>query len=163
MIIVRKNILKYNDTTFKCATGKNGISCNKVEGDGCTPTGIYSIEKIYYRADKVVLPNLDLPTIAINKNFGWCDDVDSQDYNKLIKFPFEPSAEVLFRDDDIYDILCVMNYNRNPIIKNKGSAIFMHISRHNYASTEGCVALKKGDLNHILTKINIETIINIID
>jgi len=82
-------------------------------------------------------------------------------YNKLITFPFEQSAEVLFRDDDIYDILCVVNYNRNPIVKNKGSAIFLHIAKNNYTGTAGCIALKKDDLILLLTKLNNDTKINI--
>ena len=161
MIIVRKNTLKYNNMSFQCAVGRNGISGNKIEGDGCTPSGNYSIEKIYHRKDKFNLPNLDISTITIEKNFGWCDDVNSDEYNKLIKFPFKHKAEVLFRDDNIYDILCVINYNRNPIIKNKGSAIFLHISRNDNANTEGCLALKKNDLILLLTKITSETKINI--
>jgi len=161
MIIVRKNILKYNNMSFKCALGKNGISRNKVEGDGCTPSGDYLIEKIYYRKDRLELPDLDIQTTPLGKSFGWCDDINSNYYNKLITFPFEQSAEVLFRDDDIYDILCVVNYNRNPIVKNKGSAIFLHIAKNNYTGTAGCIALKKDDLILLLTKLNNDTKINI--
>ena len=163
MIIVKKNILSFDNMSFKCAVGKNGITNNKVEGDGCTPSGIYLINQIYYRQDKVVLPNINIPSIGISKNFGWCDDVDSDSYNKIITFPFKQSAELLYRNDNIYDILCVIDYNQNPIIKNKGSAIFLHIASPDYAVTEGCIALKSADLLELLSKMTTKTNIKIIN
>jgi len=163
MIIVRKNILSFKGRSFKCAVGKNGITNNKIEGDGCTPEGNYYISQIYYRKDKVVLPSSNIPAIAIAKNFGWCDDINSGSYNKIITFPFTPSAEILFRDDNIYDIVCVINYNQDPIIKNKGSAIFLHIAKQGYLGTEGCIALNKEDLISLLTEITSTTNIRIID
>ena len=162
MIIVRQNTLTYNDKSYQCAIGKNGITENKVEGDGCTPTGNYSIDCIYYRNDRINLINPSIKTIPISKNYGWCDDTKSQYYNKFITFPFDHSAEKLYRDDKIYDIVCVINYNRYPIIRHKGSAIFLHISNHDYSGTEGCIALKKDDLILLLSQININTKISII-
>ena len=163
MIIVRKNILSFNDTSFKCAIGKNGVSNNKVEGDGCTPAGTFSLGQIYYRKDRIVLPNLNILTTVIERRFGWCDDINSQNYNKIISFPFKQSAEILFREDNIYDILCVINYNQNPVIKNKGSAIFLHIAKDNYSGTEGCIAINKEDLIQLLSKITAKTNIKIIN
>lgn len=163
MIIVKKNILSFENISFKCAVGKNGITNNKVEGDGCTPAGKYSIIQIYYRQDRVVLPSINIPLTAMSQNFGWCDDVSSDHYNKIITFPFKQKAEILFRNDNIYDILCIINYNQNPVIKNKGSAIFLHIARPSYAGTEGCIALNKSDLIQLLTKINTKTNIQIIN
>lgn len=162
MIIVKKNILSFKNISFKCAVGKNGITNNKIEGDGCTPSGKFSIIQIYYRQDRLVLPSINIPSTAMSQNFGWCDDVNSNYYNKIITFPFKNKAEILYRNDNIYDILCVIDYNQNPVIKNKGSAIFLHIARPNYAGTEGCIALNQSDLIQLLTKINIKTNIQII-
>ena len=92
---------------------------------------------------------------------GWCDDPVSRFYNQQIKLPSKFSHEKLYRNDDLYDLIAVMNYNTNPIIKNKGSAIFMHISKKSYKKTEGCIALKKKDLINILTKIKKNTKIKI--
>ena len=92
---------------------------------------------------------------------GWCDDPISKDYNKLIRFPFKYNAEKLYRRDNIYDIILVLNYNFNPIIKNKGSAIFIHVAKRNYKLTEGCVALRKKDLKRIVKQISNKTIIKI--
>ena len=162
MIIVRKNVLTFNDTSYTCAIGKNGVSSHKKEGDGCTPLGEYSLGNIYFRKDRLVLPNIKLSKFIIDHNTGWCDDINSNDYNRPITFPFKYSAERLYREDNIYDIICVINYNLEPVIKGKGSAIFMHIATDKYSETEGCVALKRDDLIKILSQINLKTKINII-
>ena len=163
MIIVRKNTLIYNDKSFQCAIGKSGTAEKKIEGDGCTPLGTYLIKEVFYRSDRVNLPNISFPTTALESNFGWCDDIYSNEYNKLIKFPFKESAERLFRSDNIYDIICVLNYNLDPIVKNKGSAIFLHIARDDYSGTQGCVAISEKNLVLLLTMINKNTEINIIN
>ena len=85
---------------------------------------------------------------------GWCDDPKSTKYNQLINFPFKYSAEKLYRKDNIYDIIIVIEYNMKPIKKNKGSAIFLHITKQNFKRTEGCVAIKKKDLKKIILKLN---------
>ena len=163
MIIVTNKVLKYKNFLYKCAIGMNGITNTKIEGDKCTPSGIYSIDKIYYRVDRLSLPRLNFRTIPINKNFGWCDDVSSSFYNKFIKFPISYSAEILYREDDIYNIICIISYNTNPIIKNKGSAIFLHIANPDYSGTAGCLALKQNDLIELLQNIDTNTKINILD
>jgi len=163
MIIVTNKVLKYKNFHYKCAIGKNGITNNKIEGDKSTPSGIYSIKKIYYRRDRLSLPKLDFQMIPISQNFGWCDDIRSSYYNKFIKFPFSHSAENLYRKDEIYNIVCVINYNTDPIIKNKGSAIFLHIANTNYSGTAGCLALNQDDLIELLKNIDIDTKINVLD
>ena len=92
---------------------------------------------------------------------GWCDDPNSKDYNKLIRFPFKYSAEKLYRKDNIYDIILVLNYNLDPIIKNKGSAIFIHVATKNCKFTQGCIAINKKDLKKIIKQINKKTLIRI--
>ena len=138
MIIVKKSgYLKYKNFKFRCALGKAGIKEKKLEGDNITPRGTYNIIK-----------NLTtrITKIKIKKNMGWCDDFKSKDYNKLIKIPFKYSYEKLFRTDHIYDLVILINYNYKPIIRNKGSAIFIHIAKKNYQKTAGCIALKKKTL-----------------
>ena len=90
---------------------------------------------------------------------GWCDDPNSKHYNKLIKFPFKFSAEKLFRKDNIYDIILVLNYNTNPIIAGKGSAIFIHIADKKYSKTLGCVAISKKDMREVIKKISKKTLV----
>ena len=93
---------------------------------------------------------------------GWCDDVRSKQYNKLIKLPSNYSYEKLYKKENIYDIILVLNYNMRPIIKNKGSAIFIHVSRRNYKKTEGCVVLKKIHLIKILKELKKNTYVKIV-
>ena len=91
----------------------------------------------------------------------WCDDPKSIFYNKQIKLPSKFSYERLYRKDRIYDLLAVLNYNINPVVKNKGSAIFMHIAKKNYRPTAGCIALQKNDLIKLLEIIKKNTKIKI--
>ena len=151
MIIVKKSgYLKYKNFIFRCALGKNGIKKKIKEGDNITPKGIFKITKVYYRKDKIKKIKTLIKKIKIRKDMGWCDDPRSIFYNKQIKLPSKLSYERLYRKDDIYDLLAVLNYNINPIVKNKGSAIFIHIAKKNFRPTGGCVALKKEDLIKLL-------------
>ncbi len=92
---------------------------------------------------------------------GWCDDPKSRHYNKLITFPFKYSAEKLYKRDNTYDIILVLNYNLNPIRKGKGSAIFIHVAKKNYKNTLGCIAINKKSLKMIIKNIKKSTRVNI--
>ena len=92
---------------------------------------------------------------------GWCDDPKSKYYNKLVRLPFKYSAESFFRKDNIYDIILVLSFNTSPILKGKGSAIFIHIAKKKYKKTLGCVAVSKQDIKKIIKKINKKTTVNI--
>jgi L,D-peptidoglycan transpeptidase YkuD (ErfK/YbiS/YcfS/YnhG family) len=88
---------------------------------------------------------------------GWCDDPKSKKYNQLIKLPSQFSHEKLHRKDNIYDLILVLNYNIKPTIKNKGSAIFMHVAKKNYERTAGCIALNKNHLIYLIKEIKKNT------
>ena len=88
---------------------------------------------------------------------GWCDDPNSKFYNRLIKFPFKHRAEKLWLSKKIYDLIIIINYNLNPTIKKRGSAIFLHLAKKNYTPTMGCIAVNKKDLLFLITKINSKT------
>jgi len=155
MIIINKSgYLKYKNLKFKCALGKAGIGWKKREGDNLTPAGTFKIVKIYYRSDRVKKISSKFRQIEITKNMGWCDDPNSKNYNQLINLPSRYSHEKLFRKNNIYDLIIVLNYNMKPIIKNKGSAIFIHVAKNNYQQTQGCIALNKNDLLKLLSKIS---------
>ena len=148
-INLKKKILYFGKYKVKCAIGKRGITSKKVEGDKKTPKGIYTLKSIFYRKDKIVKIKSKLKKTPIRKNMGWCDDSSSKYYNKLIKFPFNYTAEKLWLNENIYDVIIIINYNLRPTIKNRGSAIFIHIASKNYESTKGCIALKKKRHNFI--------------
>ena len=163
MIIVKKTgYLKYKNFKFRCALGKGGIKKKAKEGDNSTPKGIFKIIKIYYRPDKINKIISSIKKIKIKKNMGWCDDPSSSYYNKQVKLPNKYNHERLYRKDNLYDLILVLNYNTNPIIKNKGSAIFLHIAKKKYQPTKGCVALKKQDLIQLTSIIKKNTKIKLI-
>tara|TARA_B110000881_G_C18141601_1_gene301771 strand:- start:38 stop:529 length:492 start_codon:yes stop_codon:yes gene_type:complete len=160
-ILIKNKKLFFNNYKVKCSIGKRGIGIKKKEGDQITPKGKFKVKYILYRKDRI--PNLKtkLAKLVIRKDMGWCDDPRSKFYNKLVRLPFKYNFEKLYRSDNIYDIILVLNFNLNPIRKNKGSAIFIHVARKNYKRTAGCVSVSKKDLKRIVRKINKKTIINI--
>tara|TARA_S200000501_G_scaffold134715_1_gene127503 strand:- start:505 stop:1005 length:501 start_codon:yes stop_codon:yes gene_type:complete len=160
-ILINKRYLTYKQYKVKCAVGKRGIGLKKKEGDLITPIGEFRIKYILYRKDRVKKIQSKLKMVIIKKNMGWCDDPASKKYNKMVNLPFRTSYERLFRKENIYDIILVLDYNMNPIKKNKGSAIFIHIAKKNYKKTEGCIAIKKIELLKIIKEIKINTKVKI--
>tara|TARA_B100002019_G_scaffold233024_1_gene206943 strand:- start:2198 stop:2695 length:498 start_codon:yes stop_codon:yes gene_type:complete len=159
-ILINKNYLIYNKLKLKCAIGKKGIGDKKKEGDLITPSGQFNIKYILYRKDRVKI-STKLKKRIIKKNMGWCDDPKSSHYNKLVKLPFAYKHEKLFKKENIYDIIIILNYNMNPIKKNKGSAIFIHVAKNDFKKTEGCVAIKKRGLIKLIKEINPNTRVKI--
>ena len=158
MIIINKSgHLNYKDLKFKCALGRAGVGKKRIEGDNITPKGTYEIIKIYYRKDRIKKISSKFKLIKIEKNMAWCNDPNSQKYNQLIILPSKYTYERLFRKDNVYDLILVLNYNISPIIKNKGSAIFIHITKNKYKKTAGCVGLKKSDLLKLIKIIKKKT------
>ena len=156
-IKLKNKFLYYNEYKIKCSIGKRGITVKKIEGDNKTPAGTFRFKSIFYRKDRVPKIKTSLQKIVITKKMGWCDDVNSNFYNKLIKFPFNKSAEKFWIKDNIYDVIIILNYNMNPILKNKGSAVFLHVARKNYTPTKGCIAISKKDMYFLISKINTKT------
>ena len=161
LVLKNKDTLLLGEFKFKCSIGKNGSTSNKIEGDKKTPKGVYSLGPLFYRKDKFKNPETKIKKIAIKKSMGWCDDVNNKNYNQLIKVNKNIKHEKLYRRNNIYDLLILINYNTKKIKINKGSAIFIHLT-NNYKRTLGCIALKKNDLLTILKLINKKTKIRIL-
>ena len=161
-ILINKKYLTYGQYKVKCAVGKRGIGYKKKEGDLITPIGQYKIKFILYRKDRIKKIQSKLKKVIIKKNMGWCDDPNSEKYNKLINLPFNFKYEKLFKKENTYDIILVLNYNMNPIKKNKGSAIFIHVVKKNYRKTKGCIAIGKTQLLKIIKKIKNNTKVKIV-
>ena len=158
-LLVKNNHLFVEGRKIQCAIGLNGLTENKQEGDLSTPIGTFHFDKIYYRADRLGNMKFTIDSSIIGKDDGWCDDQRSDLYNQYIQFPFQESAEHLYRDDDIYDIVCVLNYNTSPIIPGRGSAIFLHIAKPVFSGTEGCIAIEKKELIKIATNLTADSTI----
>ena len=156
-IIIKKHFLLYKGYKLKCSIGKSGLTNFKKEGDLATPKGLFKLGLLYYRKDRTKLLKCKIKKRVIKKSMGWCNDSRSKKYNREIYFPFKYSAEKLFRRDRIYDIFINIKYNHSPIIKEKGSAIFLHLSDKKYKPTSGCVAILKKDFLKILPLINYST------
>ena len=156
-IIIKNRFLLYKGYKLKCSVGKSGLRKLKREGDFTTPKGVFGLEKIYYRKDRIKTIKCKLEKIIIKKNMGWCDDIKSEKYNQEISFPFKYSAEKLYKKDNTYDIFINIKYNHFPIVKGKGSAIFLHVCTKNYNPTRGCIALQKKDILKILPVLNKKT------
>ena len=163
MLILLKNkyTLQVENFFFKCVIGLNGTSKRKKEGDKKTPKGIYEIENLYYRRDRIKKIGTKLRLVEIKKSMGWCDDIkDKKNYNKLININEKTKHEKLFRKDNKYDLLIPIKYNFKKRILSKGSCIFIHLTK-NYKPTAGCIALNKKDFLIMLKLIGRKTKIKI--
>lgn len=138
---------------FRCALGRAGIKARKREGDGATPLGTFALLEVLYRRDRIAPPRTALPTRAIAPNDGWCDAVDDRNYNRPVVLPYPASAENLWRDDHLYDIVVVLDHNNAPRRAGLGSCIFMHVARPGYTPTAGCIALARADLMKLLRSV----------
>ena len=146
---------------YRCAIGKGGFSNDKKEGDGCTPLGTFALRECWFRLDRLPRPETILPLKVICESDGWSDDPKSAEYNKHIKRPYSHSHEQLWRSDHVYDLVIPLGYNDDPVVAGKGSAIFLHVVKDNYAPTEGCVALALEDLLEVLLHLEAQTYIKI--
>jgi len=161
IFLKNKHTLKVDDFYFKCCIGKNGVTRRKREGDYKTPSGFFKIGKLFFREDRMKKPKTFLKVVNIDKNMGWCDDINyPKKYNKLIKINSKIKHEKLKRKDQKYDLLIPINYNSKNPIPGLGSCIFIHLTK-NYEPTAGCIALKKKDFLIMLKIINKSTKIKI--
>ena len=159
----KQQILRMDKCEYACAIGKNGAvpECNGREGDGKTPLGTYKLRYGMYRADRIELPDTYLPFWALRKDDGWCDTSGDPAYNRPVRLPYPSSAEHLWRDSPVYDIIIVLGHNDDPPAPNMGSAIFLHIAREGYAPTQGCVAVSREDMLALVSKVDNESSIEI--
>lgn len=138
-----------------CALGKHGVIAmdRGREGDGKTPAGTYPFRKVFFRPDREEPPVTDLPIEALTPTHGWCDDETSPHYNQLVRLPFGPSHEKMWRDDALYDLVVVLGHNDDPVTPGLGSAIFLHVAKDGFKPTLGCVAVEKGALRRFLRQV----------
>jgi L,D-peptidoglycan transpeptidase YkuD (ErfK/YbiS/YcfS/YnhG family) len=157
--VKNKNTFIIDDFSFKCCVGENGLNSNKKEGDRSTPKGLFKLKKLYFRKDRVGVPNCKITKKVITKNIAWCDDSYHKKYNEEIQVFNIKNRENLYRKDYKYDYLVTISHNdkRIPL---KGSAIFIHLT-NDYKPTAGCIALKKKDFEIMLKLINQQTKIKI--
>lgn len=149
----RQGTLAFAGRIYPCALGRAGISFAKREGDGATPAGPLPLVSVLYRADRIGRPATRLPVRRTRSGDGWCDAVADRNYNRPIRLPYPASHEAMERPDGLYDIVVVLDWNLSRRAKGRGSAIFLHLARPGFTPTEGCVALRRGDLLSILRRL----------
>jgi L,D-peptidoglycan transpeptidase YkuD (ErfK/YbiS/YcfS/YnhG family) len=149
----RRGVADLAGSRFACVLGKNGVHADKREGDGATPAGNFLLRSVLYRPDRLAPPRTGLKLRPLDPQEGWCDDPAAPAYNRLIRLPHPHRHERLWREDHVYDLIVEVGYNDAPVVAGKGSAIFIHLAREDYAPTEGCVAFKREDLLAILAKL----------
>jgi L,D-peptidoglycan transpeptidase YkuD (ErfK/YbiS/YcfS/YnhG family) len=143
-------MLSFRDLRVRAACGRGGIRADKQEGDGATPAGELMLRRVYYRADRVPRPHAAVPTEPLAPTDAWCDDPADPLYNRPVTLPYAAHHEELWRRDAIYDVIGVLGWNDAPVVRGRGSAIFLHVARPDYAPTEGCIALSLPDLIRLL-------------
>jgi L,D-peptidoglycan transpeptidase YkuD (ErfK/YbiS/YcfS/YnhG family) len=141
---------RFQGETFRAACGRRGVTTQKQEGDGATPAGVLPLRRVLYRADRLGRPKTVAPLEPLAPQDGWCDDPAASAYNTAITLPADAHHEELWRRDAVYDIIGVLGWNDDPVQRGRGSAIFLHIARPDYAPTDGCIALALFDLMHVL-------------
>lgn len=136
----------------RCALGPAGVvaAADKREGDGASPAGVWPIRQALYRPDRGPAPATALPLAAIAEDDGWCDAPEDPAYNRPVRLPYAASAERMWRDDHLYDLVLILGHNDDPPVPGLGSAIFLHLAKPDYAPTHGCVAVAREDLEALL-------------
>lgn len=151
----KAGLLDVGDRAIPCSIGKGGLvaAADKKEGDGASPIGVWPIRGVLLRPDRVALPKgMQFPWRWIRLGDGWSDDPEDPAYNKPVQHPHPYSAERLWRDDELYDVVIVLGYNDAPPKPAAGSAIFLHCWRDG-DPTEGCVAIAKAEMLALLPRL----------
>lgn len=156
-----RGTLRYKSFAFPCVLGRTGIRVDKHEGDGGTPVGRFALKRVLYRSDRLMPPATRLPIWPIMRDDGWCDAPDDPNYNRPVKLPYGASAENMWREDGLYDLVVVLGHNDDPVVPYAGSAIFIHVAAPEGTPTAGCIALTREDLLSVLRALPGATYIDI--
>lgn len=146
----RRGMIRVGGLVAPCALGRSGVATRKREGDGATPAGRLGLVAVLYRPDRTRRPSTALPATPLRPDSGWCDDPTNRAYNRPVRLPFAGGHEKLWRNDHLYDIVVVLDFNLDAPRLGAGSAVFLHIARHDFGPTEGCVAVSETTMRRLL-------------
>jgi L,D-peptidoglycan transpeptidase YkuD (ErfK/YbiS/YcfS/YnhG family) len=127
-------------------------AAEKREGDGASPVGVWPIRRVLYRPDRGSAPVTAFPLAEIARDDGWCDAPTDPAYNQPVKLPYPASAEHMWLESGVYDIVVILGHNDSPPVPGLGSAIFLHLASDDYGPTAGCVAVSRADMLELLAK-----------
>jgi L,D-peptidoglycan transpeptidase YkuD (ErfK/YbiS/YcfS/YnhG family) len=154
--------LRWAGRHYRCALGRGGVRADKREGDGATPAGRFPLRRVLYRPDRLPPPATQLPIAPMAPDDGWCDAPGDPMYNRPVRLPYSGCRhEQMWRADGLYDLVVVIGHNDDPVVPGMGSAIFLHVASRDYRSTEGCIALARGDLLALLAEIGPEAMLEV--
>jgi L,D-peptidoglycan transpeptidase YkuD (ErfK/YbiS/YcfS/YnhG family) len=151
-ILTPDGFLRLGADRYPACVGRAGIRAFKVEGDFATPAGLLPLRRVLYRADRVPPPRASCPIEPLSPDDGWCDDPQDAAYNRPVRLPYGGRHEELWRADAVYDMIGVLGWNDTPPIRDRGSAIFLHVTTPSRAPTAGCIALERDHLRDVLAK-----------
>lgn len=138
--------------SYDVLLGRSGVSAQKREGDGNTPSGEYEISAVFGKQNFGIT---SMPFIKTSKDIHCVDDINSEHYNKIIDSKIVPkdyvSFEEMLRDDGLYDMGSIVKYNHGNI-KGLGSCIFLHIKSDK--PTAGCISMDAKDLKELLLRLD---------
>lgn len=143
--------------TIPVALGRGGILANKREGDGGTPRGSFRPRQLWWRADRHVRPRTQLPIRPIRPEDAWCEDPADRHYNRPLRLKAGSSGDRLTRADHLYDFIVEIDHNTRPRIAGRGSAVFLHLARPNYAPTAGCISMSRAAMLQLLRRLSRKT------
>jgi L,D-peptidoglycan transpeptidase YkuD (ErfK/YbiS/YcfS/YnhG family) len=149
----RRGVVEAGPLRLPCALGRGGRRHGKREGDGATPRATLRPLAVRYRPDRGRRPATHLPVGVIRPGDGWCDDPRDRRYNRPVALPFPASHERMHRDDALYDVVVILDWNMRPAVRGRGSAIFLHIARPGFAPTEGCIAVSPAAMRRLLPRL----------
>lgn len=153
LIVTLDGTARFGTQSYRCALGRGGVRSEKCEGDGASPAGRYRFVTTFFRPDRTAEPRTALPTVALTKADGWCDDPAHPDYNHKVALPHSARCETMWRGDGLYDVVVTTDHNSDPVVPGTGSAIFVHVAGGpDYPPTEGCIAFSIEDLRDILSR-----------
>jgi L,D-peptidoglycan transpeptidase YkuD (ErfK/YbiS/YcfS/YnhG family) len=146
----RRGLVRCGALSFPCALGRGGITHLKREGDGATPAGRYRLLGLIYRRDRQLRPPASVPMRVLRRNDAWCEDPRDGRYNRPVRLPSRAASDAMWREDHLYDVVGVLDWNVRRRAAGRGSAIFLHLARPGYAPTAGCIALDRHHLALLL-------------
>lgn len=153
----RQGWLSAGPVALPVALGRGGVKANKREGDGATPRGTFRLKRLWWRSERRRRPATLLPARRIGPDDGWCEDPADRHYNRPVKVPPGSQADRLARPDHLYDFIIEIDHNTRPRVAGRGSAVFIHVARPQFAPTAGCIGLDINALRRLLARLGPRT------
>jgi len=149
--------LRLDGRVIPVALGRGGILTDKREGDGGTPRGVFHPVRLWWRGDRHPRPRTGLPMRRIAAADAWSEDPAERRYNQPIQIKDGEPGDRLMREDHLYDFIIEIDHNTRPIIRGRGSAVFLHLARDHFAPTAGCVGMTRGAMLRLLARLGPQT------